>query len=152
RACSILSWGPQVKTSLLRTAQLSISLLVSLFFLFTSIATGQSCEGFDYSLAGGGISGTIESRLDTFCTSSPQDLVQTYGDGLVVTIHNVYARGTNGGTASCTNYPKQIEITFSRPVADFQAGIFGAKSVTANGQTVNFSPELWPEGSFAPGR
>src|SRR5206468_522448 len=94
-----------------------------------------------------------EARLDTFCNSTPQDLVQTYGDGLVVTIHNVYIRGTSGGTAVCTNYPKVIELTFSRPVADFQAEIYGAKKVTAsNGQTLTFSPELQPEGRNAPGR
>src|SRR5947209_19370367 len=100
-----------MKQSLLKTTQIGISLLVSLLFLFTSIATNQtSCDVWDFGITGGGISGTIEARLDTFCNSSPQDIVVINVNGLVVTVHNVYTRGTSGGTATCTNYPKQIVI------------------------------------------
>src|SRR6266480_4326806 len=94
--------------SFLKTTQIIISLLVSLLFLFSSIATGQSsCDTWDYGFtAGPAIAGTIEARLDTFCNSSPQDIVVINFQGLVVTVHNVYSRGEAGGTAACTNYPK----------------------------------------------
>lgn len=140
-----------MKRSHVKNVQIVFAFVLALALV--EYANGQSCEGFDYSFTGGGIAGSIESRLNTFCTSSPQDLVQTFGDGLVVTIHNVQSRGTNGGTATCTNYPKQIVLTFSRPVADFQAGIFGAKTITTDtGLAMNLNPQLWPDGSFAPGR
>ena len=140
--------------SFLKTTQIIISLLVSLLFLFSSIATGQSsCDTWDYGFtAGPAIAGTIEARLDTFCNSSPRDIVVINSQGLVVTVHNVYSRGEAGGTAACTNYPKQIVITFSQPVADFFAGVWGARKVTAStGQTLTFNPELQPEGSEHPG-
>jgi Bacterial Ig domain/Domain of unknown function DUF11 len=142
-----------MKNSLFEIRHIGVSLLISHLVLFTSVASAQtSCDGWNYGLLGGAISGTIEWRLDQYCNSNPQDLVGTV-DGIVVTTHNVYTRGTSGGTASCTNYPKQIVITLSRPVADFQVEVFGAKTVSANtGQTLHFSPQLEPEGSYAPGR
>ncbi|MCA1607062.1 MAG: hypothetical protein LC775_16690 [Acidobacteria bacterium] len=142
-----------MKNSLLKTAHLGISLVCSLLFLFTPVTSGQtSCDAWDYGLTGGGISGTVAARLDTYCNSSPQDTVRTAADGLVITTHNIYTRGTSGGTATCTNYPKQIVITFSRPVADFFAGVWGARKVTAStGQTLTFNPGVQSEGDPIPG-
>lgn len=96
--------------------------------------------------------------MDTYCNSSPQDLVINYSDGLVVTKHNVYnctspscSKSTSGGTDTCTNYPKEIVITFSRPVADFSAGVYGARKVTANtGQTMTVGPNIYIDGFSGP--
>src|SRR5229473_3530171 len=80
-----------MKHSLLKITQLSISLLLSLLFIFTFVASAQtSCDTWDYGLPGGILAGTVAQRMDTYCNSSPQDLVLNYADGLVVTKHNVY--------------------------------------------------------------
>ena len=141
-----------MKNSLLNTAQI-ISCILTLSLFFSAANAQTSCDTWDYGFtAGPAIPGTIEARLDTFCNSSPQDIVVINSQGLVVTVHNVYSRGEAGGTAACTNYPKQIVITFSQPVADFFAGVWGARKVTAStGQTLTFNPELQPEGSEHPG-
>src|SRR5947199_3457122 len=132
-----------MKNSLLNTAQI-ISCILTLSLFFSAANAQTSCDTWDYGFtAGPAIPGTIEARLDTFCNSSPQDIVVINSQGLVVTVHNVYSRGEAGGTAACTNYPKQIVITFSQPVADFSAGVWGARKVTAStGQTLTFNPEL----------
>jgi len=132
----------------------SIIIPILIMLLFTSVTSAQtSCDGWNHGVTGGGISGYLDQRLDQFCNSSPQDTLLYYGDGLVVTRRNVYTRGVSGGTATCTNYPKQIILEFSRPIADFYSEVFGAKTVTANtGETFHFSPELLPEGTYAPGR
>jgi hypothetical protein len=65
-----------MKHLFLRTSSICISLVISL--LLNSVVNAQtSCDGFNYGLLGGAISGTLTSRLDEFCNSSPQDLVGT---------------------------------------------------------------------------
>jgi hypothetical protein len=138
-----------------RLLWIGIFLICSLLFVFIPVSNAQtSCDTWDYGLPTGILSGTVEQRMDTYCNSSPQDLVLNYFDGLVVTKHNVYnctspscSKSTSGGTDTCTNYPKEIVITFSRPVADFSAGVYGARKVTANtGQTVTIGPNIQFEG------
>ena len=105
-----------MKTTLLKTVQIIFSLVIS--FLFYQSANAQtSCDSWDYGLPGGILAGTVAQRMDTYCNSSPQDLVLNYADGLVVTKHNVYnctspscSKSTSGGTDTCTNYPKEIVI------------------------------------------
>jgi hypothetical protein len=135
-----LSKAP-MKSSFLRIGSICISLVISL--LLNSVVNAQtSCDGFNYGLLGGWIDGSADQRLDQYCNSSPQDLVGTVDD-ITVTKHNVYTRGTAGGTATCTNYPKEIVITFSRPVADFRAQVWGARKATDNrGYTINLDPPL----------
>jgi hypothetical protein len=107
-----------MKDPFLRIGPIGISLIISL--LLSSVANAQtSCDGWNYGITGGGIAGYLDQRLDQFCNSSPQDIVSHFSDGLVLTQRNVYTRGTSGGTATCTNYPKQIILEFSRPIADF---------------------------------
>jgi hypothetical protein len=96
-----------MKHSHSKIASIIIPLLI--MFLFTSVTSAQtSCDGWNYGITGCGIAGDLPQRLDQICSSSPQDTLLYYGDGLVVTRRNVYTRGVSGGTATCTNYPKQI--------------------------------------------
>jgi uncharacterized repeat protein (TIGR01451 family) len=142
-----------------RSVSIGTFLVCSLLFLFLRVSNAQtSCDTWDYGLPTGILAGTVESRMDTYCNSSPQNLVSNYADGLVVTKHNVYnctspscSKSTSGGTDTCTNFPKQIVITFSRPVADFSATVYGARTVTANtGQTVTIAPNIQFEGFSGP--
>jgi uncharacterized repeat protein (TIGR01451 family) len=133
--------------------------------LLSSVAKAQtlSCDGLSFNggWGGGGFSMALPFRADAFCNNGPgEQVLYRSGDGsMVVTAKNVLhldgqgLRVEAGGTADCTNFPKQIVITFSQPVANFQVEIYGAKTATDNrGYTVHLSPPVYPEEYYAPGR
>jgi uncharacterized repeat protein (TIGR01451 family) len=133
--------------------------------LMSSLGKGQtlSCDGlsFDGGWGGGGFSMDLPFRADAFCNNGPgEQVLYRSGDGsMVVTARSVLhldgqgLRVEAGGTANCTNFPKQMVITFSQPVANFEVGILGARTATDNrGYTVHMSPPLYPEGAVLAGR
>ena len=95
----------------------------------------------------GFLSGTVDFRLEEFRHTTPTDLVWTnWGiQQFSVTCRGCYpgdvhfgAQFSKGGSATVTNYSREMVIEFSQPVADLEWQVMGARTITDNrGYTVH---------------
>lgn len=124
-----------------------LCLTLTLLLLLASVAAAQSsCQ-----LSAGG--GFCCNWFDAVCQYAPVDralydglltchscmpINPTTGDGLYV-----------GGTRDCTNYPKELVLTFAEPVREVSLGTWGARTATDNrGFSVNLDSGI-SKGGFA---
>lgn len=138
-----------MKNSLRKFSQAFFCFLITLSCVVD--ATAQNCDQ-RYGGTVGGLGGTVDFRLEEFRHTTPTDLVTQNGNGGGVqnTCRGCYpgdvhanVNFSKGGSATVTNYSKEMVIEFSEPVADLEWEINGAAKVTDNrGYTIHM-PDIY---------